>query len=76
MANPEMRHQTHKKVAESKDEQLNTTSNVLSVSTRYSKDALNTFYQRAKEFEENGSQGFSIEESHSLIRNKYKQGDL
>jgi hypothetical protein len=74
MATQEILSQIHKLVDEANDNQLDAVLEVLKPSsTRYTSEELNSFYQRTRLFEESGSKGYSVEESHALIRNKHKQ---
>jgi hypothetical protein len=77
MVTPAIRQQIHQLIDEANDNQLDAVLEVLKPSSsRYTEEELNSFYQRAKLFEENGSKGYSVKESHELIRNKFKQHGL
>lgn len=66
------RHQIHQLIDEANDNQLDAVLEVLKPSpSRYTEEELNSFYQRVKQFEENGSKGYSVQESHELIKNKH-----
>ena len=68
-----IRQQIHKLIEEANDNQLDVILEVLSpTSSRYTQDELNSFYKRTQLFEESGSNGYSVDESHELIRNKHK----
>jgi len=43
-----------------------------SVENKYTKEELDSFYERISLFEADGSKGYSVEESHAMIRNKRK----
>ncbi|MES2645552.1 MAG: hypothetical protein V4717_01660 [Bacteroidota bacterium] len=77
MASSEIRQQIHQLVEEANDNQLDAILEVLKPSSsRYSQEELNSFYKRVELFEAGGSEGYSVEESHALIRSKFKQHDL
>ncbi len=74
MNNATIRQQIHKLIDEANDNQLDVVLEVLTPSSsRYTQEELNSFYQRSQLFEESGNNGYSVEESHELIRNKHKQ---
>jgi hypothetical protein len=73
MVTSAIREQLHKLIDEANDNQLETVLEVLQPSSRYTDEELNSFYNRIQLFEESGSQGYSVKESHELIRNKFKQ---
>lgn len=64
MLNPKILQQVHKLLDQANEKQLDAVLEVLQPSSsRYSQDELNSFYQRTKEFEANGSKGYSVKES-------------
>ena len=72
--NSEIRQQIHKLVDEANENQLDAVLEVLQPSpSPYTQEEINSFYLRTKQFEDNGSKGYSTEESHALIRSKHKQ---
>ena len=74
MMNSEIRQQIHKLVDEANENQLDAVLEVLQPTpSHYSQEEINSFYLRAKHFEDSGSKGYSVEESHALIRSKHKQ---
>ncbi|MEO6231400.1 MAG: hypothetical protein ABJB11_15865 [Ferruginibacter sp.] len=74
MLNSEILEEIYKLLQQANESQLKAVLEVLQPSSsRYSQDELNSFYQRTKEFEANGSKGYSVKESYSLIRNNYGQ---
>lgn len=67
--NSEIRRQIHKLIIEANENQLDAVPEVLLPSAfRYAQEKINSFYLRARQFEESGSKGYSVEESHGLIR--------
>ncbi len=44
--------------------------------SRYSQQEIDSFYHRIQMFEESGSNGYSVNESHAAIRNKYNQRNI
>ena len=75
MINSEIREQIHKLIDKASDTQLDAVLQVLessSVENKYTKEDLDSFYERITMFEADGSKGYSIEESHAMIRNKQK----
>lgn len=75
MINSEIREQIHKLIDKASDTQLDAVLQVLestSVENKYSKEDLESFYERITLFEADGSKGYSVEESHAKIRNKQK----
>ncbi len=68
--NSEIRQQIHKLIDEANENQLDAVLEVLQPSPfRYTQEEINSFYLRAKQFEESGSKGYSVEESHALTGN-------
>jgi lipoate-protein ligase A len=77
MVTPATRQQIHQLIDEANDNQLDIVLEVLQPSSsRYTEEEINSFNQRIQQFEENGSKGYSVQESHELIRNKFKQHGL
>lgn len=75
MSTTDMRKQIHKLIDKASDTQLDAILQVLessSVENKYTKEDLNSFYERIILFEADGRKGYSVEESHALIRNKQK----
>ena len=73
MLNSEIRQQIHTLIDQANENQLDAVLEVLQPSSsRYTQTEIDSFYLRAKQFEENGSKGYSVEESHALIRSKHK----
>ena len=75
MVNSEIRDQIHKLIDKASDTQLDAVLQVLessSVENKYTKEDLDSFYERITMFEADGSKGYSIEESHAMIRNNQK----
>ena len=74
MDNAAIRQQIHKLIDEANDNQLDVVLEVLTPSSsRYTQEELDSFYQRLQLFVDSGSKGYSVEESHALIRNKHKE---
>ena len=77
MINQEVKKELHELLDRADENQLELIREVLKPSTsRYSQEEIDSFYHRINLFEESGSEGYSIEESHSLIRNKYKKNNV
>ena len=77
MINQEVKKELHELLDRADENQLEAILEVLKPSTsRYSQEEIDSFYHRINLFEESGSEGYSIEESHSLIRNKYKKNNV
>lgn len=77
MINSELRAQIHKLIDKASDTQLDAVLQVLessSINNKYSKEDLDLFYERIQMFEDSGSNGYSVEESHAMIRDKHKHG--
>jgi hypothetical protein len=75
MVNSEIRNQIHKLIDKASDTQLDAVLQVLessSVENKYTKEDIDSFYGRITMFEADGSKGYSVEESHAMIRNKQK----
>lgn len=77
MAPSEIRQYIHQLVDKANEKQLDEVLEILQPSSgKYSGEDLDNFYKRVRAFEEAGSNGLSIEESHQSIRDKYRQGGL
>ena len=75
--NEAIRKELHELIDRADENQLEIVREVLKPSTsRYSNQEIDSFYQRIHLFEEGGNNGYSVDESHSMIRNKYKQGNV
>lgn len=77
MINSKIRDQIHKLIDKASDTQLDAVLQVLessSINNKYSKEDLDSFYERIQMFEDSGNNGYSVEESHAMIRNKHKHG--
>jgi len=77
MINSELRDQIHKLIDKASDTQLDAVLQILessSINNKYSKEDLDSFYERIQMFEDSDSNGYSVEESHAMIRNKHKHG--
>ena len=75
MVNSEIRDQIHKLIDKASDTQLDAVLQVLessSLENKYTKEDIDSFYERITMFEADGSEGYSVEESHAMIRNKQK----
>lgn len=74
MMNSEIRQHLHKLIDQANESQLDAVLEVLQPSSlRYTQEEIDSFYLRAKQFENAGSKGYSVDESHALIRSKQKQ---
>lgn len=75
MSGSEIRSHIHNLIDNASDAQLDAVLRVLELPypSAYSEEDLDTFYERLKLFETAGSKGFSVEESHAMIRSKNKQ---
>ena len=75
MVTSEIRDQIHKLIDKASDTQLDAVLQVLessSVENKYTKEDIDSFYERITMFEADESKGYSVEESHAMIRNKQK----
>ena len=69
-----LRQKIHELVDEANDHQLNTLLEVLTPSnSRYTQEEIDSFYKRVKLFEQSGSNGSSVSDTHAKIRSKYNQ---
>jgi lipoate-protein ligase A len=74
MINPDIRQQVHQLVDAASENQLDAIIELLQpASSRYTKDDIDSFYIRVQQLNENGNKGYSVEESHNLIRSKFKK---
>jgi hypothetical protein len=77
MTTSDMRKQLHRLIDEASDNQLDAVWKALQPpNNRYTKEELNLFYKRLEQFEQNDISGLSVEESHEMIRTKFKQRGL
>ena len=77
MISHEIRKELHNLIDKADAIQLEIVKEVLQPSdSRYSQKEIDSFYHRIQLFEESGSNGISVNESHSAIRNKYNQGNV
>ena len=77
-AETDIRIRIHKLIDKASNTQLDAVLQVLessSINNKYSKEELDSFYERIQMFEDSGSSGYTVEESHAMIRNKHKQHD-
>ena len=73
MLNSDIRQRLHHLIDEANENQLDAVLEVLQpTSSPYTPEEINSFYQRSKQFEDSGSKGYSVVESHALIRSKFK----
>jgi hypothetical protein len=69
MVNPNIRQQVHQLVDAANENQLDAIIELLQpASSRYTKGDIDSFYLRVQQMDENGNKGYSVEESHNLIR--------
>ena len=79
MINSEIRDHIHKLIDKASDTQLDAVLQVLessSIDNKYTQEDIDSFYERISMFEESGRKGYSVKESHTMIRNKHKQGGV
>jgi hypothetical protein len=77
MPNTEIRQRIHQLVDKANENQLNVLLEVLEPSeSRFTTDELSSFYKRIDLIEATNDKGFDVEESHALIRSKFKQHGL
>jgi len=75
--NEAIRKELHELIDRADENQLEIVREVLRPSTsRYSTQEIDSFYERIHLFEESGSNGYTVDESHSMIRDKHKQGNV
>ncbi len=75
--NDAIRKELHELLDKADENQLEIVREVLQPSTsRYSNQEIDSFNQRINLFEESGSNGYTVDESHAMIRNKHKQGNV
>jgi hypothetical protein len=61
----------HKLIDKASDTQLDAVLQLLessSINNKYLKQDLDSFYERIQMFEDSGSNGYSVKESHTMIR--------
>ena len=74
MLHADIRQQIHMLIDQANENQLDAILEVLQpAASSYTPEETNSFYQRAKQFEDSGSNGYSVEESHALIPSKFEQ---
>ena len=72
--NEAIRKELHELIDRADENQLEVVREVLQPSaSRYSNEEIASFYHQIQLFEEGGSNGYSVKESHAAIRNKYNQ---
>ena len=75
MVSQEFRDRIHSLIEKATDTQLDAVLQVLessSIDNKYTKEDIDSFYERVKLFEDGGRNGHSVNESHALIREKRK----
>jgi hypothetical protein len=75
MINSEIRDRIHNLVDKASDTQLDAILQVLessSIDNKYTQRDIDSFYERMNAFEDGGLHGYSVEESHNMIRHKRK----
>ena len=73
MINSEISDHIHKLIDKASDTQLDAVLQVLessSIENKYTQEDIDSFYERITLFEADGSKGYSVQESHNMIRNK------
>ena len=73
----EMRNRIHNLIDHASDTQLDAVLQMLessSIDNKYTQEDIDSFYQRIDMFEESGGSGYSVEESHDMIRKKNNRG--
>jgi len=77
MVSQEIRKELHNLIDKADEIQLEIVRVVLLPSnSRYSQQEIDTFYRRIQLFEDSGSNGYSVNESHAAIRNKYNRRNV
>lgn len=73
MMTTDMRQHVHSLIDKADDAQLDAVLSILdpTASSPYTKEDIDGFSQRVQAFEESGSKGYSIEESHAKSSKKY-----
>ena len=72
-ADADIRDHIHKLIDKASNTQLDAVLQVLessSIDNKYSQEDIDSFYERIQMFEDSGSNGYAVEESHAIIRNK------
>jgi len=77
MVTSDIRNRIHNLIDHASDTQLDAVLQVLessSIENKYTREDIDSFYERISRFEESGRSGYSVEESHDMIRNKNNRG--
>ena len=75
MITSEIRNHIHNLIDKASDTQLDAVLQVLessSIDNKYTQEDIDSFYERIDMFEDNGSKGYSVKESHDIIHSKRK----
>ena len=75
MTTSEIRNRIHNLIDKASDTQLDAVLQVFessSIDNKYTQQDIDAFYERLNMFEDSGNRGYSVEESHNMIRNKQK----
>ena len=75
MITSEIRNHIHNLIDKASDTQLDAVLQVLessSIDNKYTQEDIDSFYERIGMFEDSGSKGYSVKESHDIIHNKRK----
>jgi hypothetical protein len=75
MITSEIRNHIHNLIDKASDTQLDAVLQVLessSLDNKYTQEDIDSFYERIDMFEDSGSKGYSVKESHDIIHNKRK----
>ena len=75
MITPEIRSRIHNLIDKATDTQLDAVLQVLessSIDNKYTQQDIDSFYERINMFENSDNSGYSVEESHNMIRAKQK----
>jgi hypothetical protein len=75
MITSEIRNHIHNLIDKASDTQLDAVLQVLessSIDNKYTQEDIDSFYERIDMFEDSGSKGYSVKESHDIIHNKRK----
>ena len=73
MISSEIRSHIHQLIDDASDTQLDAMLQLLessSINKKYTKEEIDSFYERILLFEANPRKSYSVEESHAIIRNK------
>ena len=77
MVSQDILKELHNLIDRADEIQLDIVREVLKPSnSRYSQQEIDSFYHRIQMFEESGSNGYSVNESHAAIRTKYNQRNI